>query len=65
MNWETGINIYTLPYIKEIRIYYRTWNSSQCSVMRYIRKEFFKRVDNMYMLKKRRKIQTYNKESNT
>lgn len=65
MNWETGINIHTLPYMKQIRIYYCTWNSSQCSVMRCIRKEFFKRVDNMYMFKKRRKTQTYNKERNT
>ena len=36
MNWETGIDIYTLPCIKEIadkNLLYSTGNSTQCSVV--------------------------------
>ena len=36
MNWETGIDIYTLPCIKEIadkNLRYSTGNSTQCSVV--------------------------------
>ena len=37
INWETGINIYMLLYIKEIskNLLYSTGNSVWCSVMTY------------------------------
>ena len=36
MNWEIGIDIYTLLGIKKItneNLLYSTWNSTQCSVV--------------------------------
>ena len=42
INWEIGIDIYTLLYIKYITnkdLLYGTGNSTQYSVMTYIRKE--------------------------
>ena len=36
LNWETGIDIYTLPHIKQITnkdLLHSTGNSTQCSVM--------------------------------
>ena len=42
INWEIGIDIYTLSYIKQItneNLLYSTGNSSQYSVMTYVGKE--------------------------
>ena len=42
INWEIGIDTYTLPYIKLITnkdLLYSTGNSAQCSVMGYMGKE--------------------------
>ena len=42
INWETGIDIYTPPYIKQITnkdLLYSTGNSAQYSVMTYMGKE--------------------------
>ena len=42
INWETGIDIYTLLYIKQITnkdLLYSTVNSTQHSVMSYMGKE--------------------------
>ena len=42
INWETGIDIYTLLYIKQITnkdLMYNTGNSTQYSVMTYMGKE--------------------------
>ena len=42
MNWEAGIDIYTLLYIEDITskdLLYSIWNSSQCPVMTYMRKQ--------------------------
>ena len=42
INWEIGIDIYTLLYIKQITnkdLLYSTGNSIQYSVMAYMRKE--------------------------
>ena len=39
INWEIGIDIYTLWYIKQItnkNLLYSTWNSTQYSVMTYM-----------------------------
>lgn len=38
---EPGINIHTLPYMKERKDFITTWNSSQCSVMRCVKKRTF------------------------
>ena len=50
INWEIGIDIYTLPYIKQITnkdLLYSTSNSIQYSVMAYMEKNLkkTKRVD--------------------
>ena len=48
INWEIGIDIYTLLYIKEITnkdLLYSTGNSTQYSVMAYMGKESKKRMD--------------------
>ena len=42
INWEIGIDIYTLLYIKQITnkdLLYSTRNSTQYSVMNYVGKE--------------------------
>ena len=42
VNWETGIDIYTLLYIKQMtnkNLLYSTGNSTQYSVMAYMGKE--------------------------
>ena len=42
INWETGIDIYTLLYIKQIinkDVLYSTGNSTRYSVMTYMGKE--------------------------
>ena len=42
INWEVGIDIYTLLYMKEITkkcLLYNTGNSTQYSVMTYVGKE--------------------------
>ena len=42
LNWETGIDIYTLPHIKQITnkdLLHSTGNSTQQSVMTYTGKE--------------------------
>ena len=42
INWEIGIDIYTLLYTKQITnkdLLYSTGNSTQYSVMAYMRKE--------------------------
>ena len=42
INWETGIEIYTILYIKQIAnkdLLYSTGNSTQYSVMTYMGKE--------------------------
>ena len=42
INWETGIDIYTLPHIKQITnkdLLHSTGNSTQQSVMTYTGKE--------------------------
>ena len=42
INWEIGIDIYTLLYINYITnkdLLYSTGNSTQCSVMTYMGKE--------------------------
>ena len=42
INWEIGINIYTILYVKQIinkDLVYRTGNSAQCSVVNSMRKE--------------------------
>ena len=49
-HWDLGIDMYTLPYLKQITnkdLLYSTGNSAQYSVITYIRKEFEKK-DNMY-----------------
>ena len=51
INWEIGIDIYTLLYVKQIikkDLLHSTGNSTQYSVMTCIEKEFLKRVA-MYM----------------
>ena len=51
INWEIGIDIYTLLFIKQItnkNLLYSTGNSTQHSVMTYIGKEL-KKSGNMYM----------------
>ena len=48
INWETGIDIYTLLYIKYITnkdLVYVTRNSTQYSVMTYMGKQSKKRLD--------------------
>ena len=45
MNWETGVNIYKLLtlYIKKITnktLLYSTGNSTQCSVVTYMRRNY-------------------------
>ena len=45
INWEIGIDIYTLLYIKQLTnkdILYSTGNSTQYSVMAYMGKEYKK-----------------------
>ena len=47
-NWEIGIDIYTLQYIKQITnkdLLYSTGNSTQYSVMAYMGKDSRKRVN--------------------
>ena len=47
INWEIGIDIYTLLYIKQITkkdLLHSTGNSTQYSVMTCMEKEFLKRV---------------------
>ena len=47
-NWEIGIKIYTLWYIKEVTnkdLLYSTRNSIQYSVITYVGKKIWKRVD--------------------
>ena len=42
INWETGIQIYILLYVKQITnkdLLYSTWNSTQYSVITYMAKE--------------------------
>ena len=67
MNWETGIDIYILPYIKQITnkdlLPHMELLSMLCNEING--KRIFKRVHNMCIFKKRRKTRTYNKESNT
>ena len=37
MNWETGIDVYTLPYVKWIiRTYCIAWGTTQFSVMTFM-----------------------------
>ena len=48
INWETGIDIYTVLYIKpktNKNLLYSTGNSTQYSVMAYMGKESKNRVD--------------------
>ena len=42
MNWETGVDIYTILYVKQItnkNLLYRTGSATQYSVMPYIGKQ--------------------------
>ena len=46
MNLETGVDIYTLPYIEQItdeNLLYSTGNPTQYSVIAFMGKESFKR----------------------
>ena len=40
VNWEIGIDIYTLLCIKHIINIYSTGNSTQCSVVTYMGRKF-------------------------
>ena len=52
INWEFGIDIYTLPYIKQITdkdLLYSTGNFTQYSVMAYMGKQSKKDWINVYV----------------
>ena len=51
INWETGIDIYTLLHIKQITnkdLLYSSGNSTQHSAMTYMRKESLKIVCTLF-----------------
>ena len=52
LNWEIGIDIYTLLYIKQITdkdLWYSTGNSTQYSVVTYMGKESKKEWIHVYV----------------